>query len=339
MGGFFGLTPGGTQKSYQGDGGAFFGVSNVTQAGPSGGWTARTIGTAATAFNSNVAATNGIALLVDGNSEVWKSTDGGHTWQNTGVNLPGVFAIAAAGSTFLLFSATNAWRTTDAVTFTGPHTLNFTGLNGFATAARDNATTWVVGSTGSRNTSISTDDGLTWTQHTILGTSNWVVSFIYDGTQWVGLLSSGTQIGTSPDGITWSFTTLTPGGDFFNNTLGFLAGPHYLCSVFNGANNAVRNAATPAGLATAADVNTGIPGSSGLQCVLVGNGIYWVFDNTGLTAGSNDFGLTWSQVPLNFKTGDFPGTVFQAYDAVNHSFIAIGTAGISISTHNDSDIL
>ena len=96
----------------------------------------------------------------------------------------------------------------------------------------------------------------------------------------------------------------------------------------------VRHASTPAGLATASDTSVGL---TGLQCMLGGNGLLWVFDNSGNVVGSSD-GITWREVALNFLPTDFPGAVFQAYDAVNHTFIAIGSVGLSISTHTDSEL-
>lgn len=310
----------------------FFGGSS------GGGWTARTVGTAASGWACPPGAANGIALIPDSNGELWRSIDGGATWADTGVAIANLQEIVGAGNTLLLFTATASYRTTDGLAYTGPHSLNFTGLNNFGTAAGDGAGKWVVGSTGSRNTSISTDDGLTWTQHVIFGAGNWVVSFIWDGTHWVGIAGvSGTSVAQSLDGIAWTFASSLP--DFFNNTIGFLPGtPAYVAPVFNGSNNSVRVSNTPLGLASATDVDTGIPGSAGLQNVLAGNGKLWVFDNTGLTAGSSDGGATWSQVPLNFQPGDFPTSGFQAYDAINHSFIAAGVLSTSLSTHSDANI-
>jgi hypothetical protein len=299
------------------------------------GWTAQTIATTAGAFNSNVAAGGGVALLVDTNQALWRSTDGGVTWAATGHSfVNGPYSIAFAADTFILLNSANtAFGSTDGgLTWTAGEGV---GLNG-ANPAGDGSGNWLTGSVVNLNTSSSPNDGISWTAHVIAGSGNHVVSLIWDGTQWVDCSGNGNQIATSPTGTVWTRHTLVPSGDLFNNTLVFQGGT-YLANVFNGTSNAVRSASTPAGICTASDVDTGLTGnpSSGLQCLLGGNGVWWAFDSAGGAAVSADT-LTWTAVPLNFQAGDFPGTVFQAYDSVHHTFIAIGAVATSISTIADS---
>jgi hypothetical protein len=299
------------------------------------GWTARTIATAASTFNSNVAAGGGVALLVDSNQALWRSTDGGATWSATGQTFATPpFGIAYAGGIFIVLnSGSLAYRSTDlGLTWSAGAAVGLNGVN----PAGDGAGNWLTGSGSNLNTSTSANGGVTWTTHAIAGTGSHVVSLIWDGTQWVDYSGGGNQISTSPDGITWTRTTLLPNSDLFNNTLVFQGGT-YLANIFNGHTNAVRSASTPAGIRTASDVNTGLTGnpSSGLQCILGGNGVWWAFDSAGGAAVSADT-LAWTALPLNFQAGDFPGGVFQAHDAVNATFIAIGSAATSISTIADT---
>lgn len=326
MGRFFGPTPNIISAE-----GFFRGSAPPAAAG----WVARTIATAASGFNSNVAAGGGVALLIDTNQALWRATDGGVTWVATGHSFTtGPYSIAYAGGVFIVLNAANnAFRSTDGgLTWSAGAPVGLSGAN----PAGDGAGNWLVGSVSNLHTSSSNDGGASWTAHVIAGSGAHVVSLIWDGTQWVDFSGNGNQIATSPDGITWTRTTIIPGTDLLNNTLVFQSGL-YLAPIFNGVSNAVRSATTPAGIRTASDVDTGLTGnpSSGLQCILGGNGVWWAFDSAGGAAVSPDT-IAWRTVPLNFKAGDFPSTVFQAYDNVNRVFIAIGAVSTSISTIADS---
>lgn len=305
-------------------------------------WIARTIATTATTFASNVCAGGGAAVLVDGNGEFWRSTDGGITWTNIGVTFAGAaitigysdgvfIAINGAGTGRRSIDGGLTWAATGATHSSGPPTL-----------ASDGAGSWIAAITNSTvfQRSISANNGTTWTQEGSQGSGTFIPSAIYDGTQYittgVAQPSGDSVIATlpTPAGV-WTFTTIAPTTELFGATLTFQEGI-YTVPVSNGTVNLVRNASTVAALATAADVAVGLSGS-GLQCLLAGNGLWWAFDAHGNVAGSTD-AVHWAQGTLNFIGSDFPGKVFQAYDAVNHSFIAIGSTGLSVSTHSDAEL-
>lgn len=307
------------------------------------GWIARTIATSASNFLSNVTADGGTALLVDGNGELWRSTDGGMTWADTGNAFPvDLYVICASAGTFLLFSITGntLFRSTNGgTTWSAPIT---TTVSSNVPGTANGLGHWIVGDVASGNISASLDDGLTWvTVVNPAGLDHWVISLIWDGAQYIasGLLplTGQSAVTTSANGVLWMTTPVDPfPPEQINNTWGQIAG-QYLAPIFSGAAGCpVRRDISPAAVATSTDILTNLPGNT-IQCVLTGNGKAWAFDDQGNVAGSTD-GLSWTQVPLNFLPGDAANSLFQAYDAVNHQFIAIGALNISISTHTDADI-
>jgi hypothetical protein len=338
--GFFGFRA----KTFGNPSGSTSGDGRLVPGGGGSGatpWVAQTIALGTDTFGSNVASLGGAAILADSNGNLWRSTNGGVTWGLTGHSFPNApLNIAAAASTFMVIdSEGNAYVSTDlGVTWTSGVSVGFAQGQGFQ--ASNHLGQWVAMSVTSFSTAVSQDNGETWTVHTSPVSGNWDISVIWDGTQYVATgFSDNTDvavIATAPDGFTWTFHNISPGSQLFNNTLVFENG-NYMVPIFNNLTQSVRNAATAAGLATAADVPTGLPGSGGLQCVLAGNSLYWAFDGAGNAAGSTN-GTTWSTTTLNFQVDDSPGTIFQTYDQVNRVFIAIGAFGTSISTHTDAHL-
>jgi hypothetical protein len=317
----------------------FFGLTAQTIGNPTRGrkttaWVPRSIATTATKFNSNVCAGGGVALLIDGNNTLWISTNGGVTWTESAQTfLQPPFQINYAGGTFIV--------TTSAAAGAGSRSSNG-GATWTALAVTHFRAGWPVGDGGGNWLLTDPIATLSWSSNAANGVGAWTqhagaagsfnISAIWDGTQFVATGISGGQsaIATAPN-ITggWTFTPITGGPDTFVPTLVF-QNARYTVPTTGG----VRAAATPAGLATAADVNVGL---TGLQCLLGGNSLLWAFDGAGHVVGSTD-GFHWTKAALNFDSGDFPGQLFQAYDAVNHQFIAIGSQGLSISTHTDSEL-
>jgi hypothetical protein len=336
--GYFGFDA----KTFGNPGGATSGDGYFVN-GPHGGetatnWTPQVVPVATSTFGSNVAAGGGTAIIADGNGLIWYSHDGGAGWASSGHTIVTAAAlqIAYAGGLFMaLNGAGHAFTSPDGITWTTGGAIGF-GEVGWL--AGNGAGQWVVVSAGSLESSVSNDNGLTWTTSPLTG-GTWSVALIWDGSQYVasGLQDGFSVIATAPDGVTWTFSVIEPESDSLGPTLVFQNGNYQLPAVNNINNNPVRNASTPAGIATAADVNTSLPGTEGLQCLLAGNGLYWGFDQSGNATGSQD-GTTWSTSSLEFTGGDFPSTTFQAWDSVNHKFIVCGQSTTSLSTHTDANL-
>ena len=163
----------------------------------------------------SVAYGNGVFVAVsfDGNNRVMRSTDGGRSWNQTGITgVPeggwnsvaygnGVWiAVASFGSLRVLRSTDNGLTWVAGPAATGP--------NGWTAVATDGNGVWMaVSESGDARLMRSTDNGLTWfSRATALAASTVWRSVAYGNGVWIAVASSTTQrvMRSTDGGDTWS---------------------------------------------------------------------------------------------------------------------------------------
>lgn len=262
----------------------------------------------------------GTTVIVDVQSKVWRSTDGGVTWTlETTLGstaqavryLNGVFFIPEAGGGY--YQSTN-----DGVTWSAQTPTGITGA--VADMSYGGGILVAYGGTGSK-IATSSNMGSSWTTHAETH-NGYFPSTLYDGTNFVVVSINGSsqnEIGTSTDGFTMSYTTINPNTEFFNNGIVLFGGNYYQAT----ANNAIRKAATPAGLCTASD--TAVPVTGGVTALAYdGSSVLMAADGSGPSAYSTNGGTSWTTTPL-FTGGENSSRI--VYDATHGHFIAVGSNG------------
>lgn len=179
---------------------------------------------------------------------------------------------------------------------------------------------------------VSTDHGITWTQHNTLTQVTWAIQetpfrILYDGTQLVACVSQSVApfnsfIGTSTDGINWTLHASPDPGDG-SSSIAFGNGVYVLSD--NGGFQ-IFTAATIAGLAGASPITPPFVGRP--VCVVFDGLKFFCFDSAGNVFSSPD-GLTWTSEPLNLIAGDACGV--WTYDTLNSTNIAFGS--VTLATH------
>lgn len=248
--------------------------------------------------SQSIAYGNGVWIVAVGAARYYRSTDDGQTWTlNTVVGLGG-------------------------------------GCVGVAT---DGAGHWVLlsNAAGPNNYAVSNNQGVSFTVPATFTNKVWgngqgfgrVIT--WDGGR---MIATGQQTATSfPTvnvstdlGSTWVETVIE------NVANAFYAGPSYDGSVYSIGRidtNTVRSAFTPANLAGAVPVNTGLT-DGGNNCVFAHASVIWSFGKTGGASRSLDHGNTWTPFILNFQPPMGGQAAFDCtFDTVNSSFIAVGNGG------------
>jgi hypothetical protein len=332
----FGAIPGGfTAGSVLGHRGEFGPV--FVPSTPASQWTFRP-NTLANFISGGVAFGNGFYIVVGGSSLV---------------NSPGLTGRSADGINWAAHPTPNMIRSFLTAVAFGNNVFLTGGLNTQVFRSIDNGLTWTLvgapfGATDgvaalayngvlfcalatSGAYAISGDNGSTWTNPATITVQTWFNdTLIFDGAQFVAVglqnVTGFSSIYTSPDGTTWTETVLDNTSTFTFASLCF-TGTHYIVADVNSAT--VRRALTPAGLAVAANIATGL--STG--ATFNGNGlaagggrvVMATSDPVNSAASSTDDGLTWTAENLNYIDGDNATDVIFA----NGLFVAVG---------NDSNI-
>lgn len=288
-----------------------------------------------------------------GSSIIWRSTDGGVTWNQTDL----AHNIFNGGTGYTVYN-NGVWytgsypgsifiSTDDGVTWARVSTG--VGQNaGSHAATTDRSHTFVMGENSSNEMTWTVDDGAHFNNYGTLPAAFFACrSIIYDGTQFVAItVDSGPttiSVFTAPGGFTavsgpaWTSVGSTSrqlGGASdegqvfgFSSVFGYLA-----CYDVAGAGNWVLSS-TPAGLMTNSPMTNPLPTSnSASRLATVQNGVAFISNIAGEFAESSD-GSTWTVDASNFQAvsnpPDFPAYVL--YDATNGVYIAIGQKG-NVST-------
>lgn len=331
--------PGGASQG----GGAFGGGSNQNGANQGGGplpglsFTSRGQVSALSTFY-NVGYGNGVFVMSDGATHLYRSADNGQTWALNAHVLPfntvgnaygaGVW-ITAGGVTLVGSNGAEARSLDDAVTWTDstPFAAN-TSTAAFATSGA----TWCALRTEAGQTSrvrTSTDGGVTWPNLSAFQNRAWLNNdIIWDGTQFVALgqqsVTSLPTVNTSGDGLTWVETVLDPAGvnSFVGIAFDSVSGK-YLVGLTS--SNAVRVASTPAGLATAPNKSTGLSDGGNVWSFAAG-GKFFAFGSKGNLATSTDAGVTWATGATHFTPAN---SVVRsaAYSPVSAVVVIVGDNG------------
>lgn len=245
---------------------------------------------------------NGIYLLGCGQGNTRLSSDDGVTWGATGSNPFGV-GIGCGAVCYGL----GVWLVLG----------NAAGPNNYATSA---------------------NNGVTWTLPALFTNASWDGNgLIFDGVQFVAIGAAsgglGPAIYTSNDAIHW-VQTLLPGNPLRNRPVAFGNGVYMLGEATA---NTVRIAATPAGLAAAANTPvTFDPGTGDTSIYSVGFGTpggvptFVVVGDLGGVCTSTNNGVTWIPGLLNFPPVN-SGNSARAIGFGANTFVAVGDAG-DIST-------
>lgn len=264
------------------------------------------------------------------------SVDGGTTWTNSStLTTSGGIGAAFEAGHYVIAGATGSghvvWYSTDGgVTFTG-------GPDFAANAASivSNGSNLMVmllnGTIAGGNYAISTDHGVTWTQqNTFTGSAAWGSggsiqnTAFWDGTQFVSLLmQTGTgnaQIATSGDGVHWTASAYLA----FTQSITFGAGIYMGC---NGIDDNVYFASTPAGIATASPVSTGLPNSP-VQSLMYDGTAFYAFDSRGNAARSLT-GSSWTQEQTHIPHVFGNAIDCSAFDTTNNTVVAFTGVGAS----------
>lgn len=286
----------------------------------------------------------GITIMDAGpEGDIFVSTDGGHTWTQelTGEGLQG-FAAHGAGMQWI-FGGTDGqyWISThNGAVWSGPDTFPaaFGTQNTVSVASSGSPNDYFVvagNGAGPANYATSTTNGNSFTVPETYTNQSWS-SVIWDGTQFVAIAFQETTglivvaTAATPTGA-WTETVIAAGnappftaGLSFDSKSGL-----YLIGAGSGAAQPyVRTAKTPAGLATAPNVNTGLNGGEGLSYTLAANGLMFAFDLSGGVASSTD-GHTWIPGVLNLPFDE--SAVGACYDSVNKSYIATNGNGAIVT--------
>lgn len=200
-------------------------------------------------------------------------------------------------------------------------------LTGISSMDTDGAGNWMaVGLyVGTNNYATSNDNGITWTSGNPVSVFFWI-SVIWDGTQFVGtfLDNSFNEHIATWDGTNWN-DTIIPGSFSSSIGIGFANGLYCLGLGLD----LVITASTPAGLASATPISTGLS-DGGNALIIGGGGLLIAFGVSGGVSSSTD-GITWVPGNLNFQVGDVCN--YAAYDPTNNVFIAGGVNLASVSTY------
>lgn len=344
--GFFGagVIPGGVVLGNLLAKGGQFGpiFQSTTAAPPVSGWTSRVSGDTNSLSFAGQSATSLLIgdFAIPGG--IVRSTNHGTTWVlNANAGHAGVEAVSVFfGNGVYLLSCGAAWiqrSLDDGVTWATTLNPAFPANNQGAVAICFAVGKWVALGTaiGPANIAISTDNGDTWTQPSAFVNRGWLNdTLIYDGTQFIAMglsqPASTQTVNTSPDGVNWT-ETLFVGNPISGGKIAF-NGTVYILGDQSTA--AVRIAATPAGLATAALTPVAFnPDTADTGVKAVGFGIQSgvptfiaLGDSGGVSASTNN-GATWTPAELNAN----PPGVGLAVTFMGNTFIAAGTGGF-IST-------
>lgn len=156
-------------------------------------------------------------IVVGGNannaSKIRVSADAGDTWAaaNTVESTScAVDALKWAPSAGLFVAGTSRTVTTNIET--SPDGVTWTQRTAPNSHARReaaaNATRIVVIAATSTNKCITSEDGITWTERTLPATADWK-SITWNAERGLFMVVDGTNVATSPDGITWSAVVAT----------------------------------------------------------------------------------------------------------------------------------
>lgn len=291
---------------------------------------------------------NGLVLIGDGNANaMYASTDGGQTFAPGAYTLPGGgFAafgpmIGIGTGIFLAGddgTSGDVWRSTDGgVTWTNIacFTASFETPSGFAT---DGTTILAVGNLGAVAT--STNNGASWTLHSIpagidqfLGNYSFASGsqLIYGDGEFAAVCfdsgSGNTKLGTSTNGVTWSFTSI---GSETINCIDWDGSLYGAVLQTGGSHTRARFSSTFAGIASASDINvdvaSGMVGSNSNLIVHDRHGTWGVFNNSGEVAFSTNptSAPTWQYGDAGYGggiTGDRP--IYCVYDSVHDELIVL----------------
>jgi hypothetical protein len=290
-------------------------------------WTARNGGTGGFLSGVAVGPVHHV-VAVAANRDATVSLDSGTTWTVVpGATVDGMSSLDFGNGNFI--AATNAGsiaRSTDGgLTWTEIPALSSNGV-----AIAYGGGQWVTMSnldaSITPNYAVSVDDGLTWVTPNTLINAGWGENGVtWDGAQFVatgGQESTGLiTINTSPDGVTWTEIPV-PGLVQVPHHVAFGAGLYMLPNLDQAS---VRVAATPAGLATAADIPIVFTGGDTGVLSVAFNGTLWVAGGAGGSVATSSNTTTWSNEVLNGFAWDI------AAEPSTGIFIAVGVGG-EIST-------
>jgi hypothetical protein len=294
-------------------------------------------------INQLTSSAAGVTLLIDNNSIVWRSINGGRTWANISSALVGhslnsaCNLVSSATGTWLVSFGPSAFRSTDnGVTWA----MIATGLVGAGSAGlqTDGAGHWIafVNAAGA-NFATSADDGLTWATHPMIGPdppndSSTNSPPIWDGTQFALFLFASVPsnlgyVATSTDGIGLTWTVTAVAGTRLMQQMLFNA--HTGLYMGLSATNQVTTATTAVGLGSSPLI--ALRGLDGFNDFLV-DGIFAGPDIFALSASGrvwNSFdGNLWAEDRVNLLPGEpFQFNAAIAYDPVNQSYILGGFEG------------
>ncbi|MDX8381368.1 MAG: HYR domain-containing protein [Ghiorsea sp.] len=155
---------------------------------------------------------DGSAFIMPVGTSVKISCDGLH-WSTQSVAVTNgvtndISAVFMANK-YYAFSGNSMFQSTDAVNWVGSTITTVTGLGTFASISKaaNNGTTFVAEVSNPSAYIVSNDAGATW--QTVATPPTQTKYLIWNGSQFVALSTSGAQLSTSSDGLTWVTTTVT----------------------------------------------------------------------------------------------------------------------------------
>lgn len=155
---------------------------------------------------------DGSAFIMPLDTTVRISCDGLHWSTNNLVVTNGVASNVSSmlmANKYYAFSGSNMFQSVDAVNWTGASIPEVTNIGTFASVTKvaNNGTTFVAQVSNPAAYIVSNDAGVTW--QTVASPPTQTKYLIWNGTQFVALSTSGAQLSTSSDGITWANTAVT----------------------------------------------------------------------------------------------------------------------------------
>jgi hypothetical protein len=334
-----------TQKGYFGRGARTFGNPGGATSGdgsfnggggtPTGlNWTFRGNVFAPTQIQNGLGTAHGTTILLDDAGNVFRSTDGGHTWNaiTTLANFDGFAADVAFGSGKWIACSGTAigdpaiWVSIDDGLTWGPRitTPPLPLLSGLNAIASDGAGHWVA--LGPITYMVSGDNGVTWTAPATFSPANWGApgSLVFvNGLFTAPATQSGTgfsELVTSVTGAgAWTEHVIAPTTEsFFANAVQSF-GARFAIGMSTGDS---RIAATPVAL-TAAATNP-VTGGGGLD-LAAGVNLFSVGGGGGSGSSNSTDGVNW----IGGGALGMSSVALVVYDATHGSAIAAGNFGVS----------